>query len=115
MLTVAIVCGAGASSTFLARRLSDIAQSAGFSFRFVPHPLDSVTVDTADLVALTSHVVSDEVTTDLTSRGIAHITLPTTVRGGFGADDALAAIAEFFGNNGQESEAILSSAESKEN
>jgi PTS system cellobiose-specific IIB component len=115
MLTVAIVCGAGASSTFLARRLSDIAKAAGYTLRFVPSPLESVTVDTADLVALTSHVVSDEVTTDLTSRGIAHITLPTTVRGGFGADDALAAIAEFFGNNGQESEAILSSAESKEN
>lgn len=115
MLTVAIVCAAGASSTFLARRLSDIATASGFSYRFVPSPLETVTVGSADLVALTSHVVSDEVTEDLTSRGIEHIVLPATVRGGFGADDALASIAEYFGNNGQESEATLTSAESKEN
>ena len=114
MLTVAIVCGAGASSTFLARRLSDIANASGFALRFVPSPLESVTPDTADLVALTSHIVSDDVTADLAERGIAHITLPATVRGGFGADDALAAIADYFGNNGQESEAHLPSAESKE-
>jgi cellobiose-specific phosphotransferase system component IIB len=115
MLTVAIVCGAGASSTFLARRLSDIAAASGYALRFVPSPLESVTVDTADLVALTSHIVSDEVTADLSERGIAHVLLPATVRGGFGADDALASIADYFGNNGLESEAKLTSAESKEN
>ena len=48
MLTVAIVCGAGASSTFLARRLSDIATASGLSYRFVPSPLETVTVGTAD-------------------------------------------------------------------
>ena len=115
MLTVAIVCGAGASSTFLARRLSDIATTSGHSLRFIPSPIDSVTPDTADLVALTSHVVSDEVTSDLQGRGISFIVLPSTVRGGFGADDALASIADYFGNNGLESEAQLTSAESKEN
>ncbi|MFM6967537.1 MAG: hypothetical protein ACKOWN_01195 [Microbacteriaceae bacterium] len=114
MLTVAIVCGAGASSTFLARRLSDIAAASGFALRFVPSPIELVTSDTAELVALTSHIVSDEVIADLTTRGIAHIVLPSTVRGGFGADDALASIADYFGNNGLESEANLTSAESKE-
>ncbi len=115
MLTVAIVCGAGASSTFLARRLSDIAAAAGHSIRFAPSPLDVVTNNTADLVALTSHVVSETVVNDLTSKGIAHLVLPSTVRGGFGAEDALAAITEYFGNNGLESEATRASAESKEN
>lgn len=115
MLTVAIVCGAGASSTFLARRLTDIAGSAGLAIRFVPSPLASVTADTAHLVALTSHVVSDDITADLTARGIAHVVLPSTVRGGFGADDALATITGYFGNNGLESEAPRTSAESKEN
>lgn len=115
MLTVAIVCGAGASSTFLARRLSDIASASGHPYRFLPSPLESVTTDTADLIALTSHIVSDSVTADLRDRDIAFVVLPATVRGGFGADDALAAIAEYFGNNGQVSEAPRTSAESKEN
>ena len=114
MLTVAIVCGAGASSTFLARRLSDIAASEGRSIRFVPTPLEIVSADTADLVALTSHVVSDALVTDLVVRGIAHVVLPSTVRGGFGADDALAAIVTYFDNNGRESDIDLKSAESKE-
>ena len=115
MLTVAIVCGAGASSTFLARRLSDIAAASGHDIRFVPSPLELVTGETADLVALTSHVVSSEVEADLSARGISHLVLPATVRGGFGAEDALATITEYFGNNGLESEATRASAESKEN
>ena len=114
MLTVAIVCGAGASSTFLARRLSDIAAASGRSMHFTPAPLETVSVDTADLVALTSHVVSADVTADLDARGIAYVVLPDTVRGGFGADDALAAISAYFDNNGRESDGDLLSAESKE-
>ena len=114
MLTVAIVCGAGASSTFLARRLSDIARDSGYVMTVVPSPLELVNDSTADLVALTSHVATDEVSTDLSSRGIAHIVLPATVRGGFGAEFALAAIAEYFDNNGLTSEARSSSADSKE-
>ena len=114
MLTVAIVCGAGASSTFLARRLSDIAAASGHDFRFVPSPLDSVAPDTADLVALTAHVVSDDSMAHLTAQAIDFIVLPSTVRGGFGADDALAAITAHFDNNGRESDDALSSAESKE-
>lgn len=98
MLTVAIVCGAGASSTFLARRLSDIADSTQQSLRFVPLPLESVDADAADLVALASHVASGAVTADLGERGIAHVVLPETVRGGFGAEAALTAITEFCGS-----------------
>ena len=113
MLTVAIVCGAGASSTFLARRLTDIAASSGIGLRFVPSPIDAITKDTADLVAVTSHVVSDAVTADFSARGINFVVLPATVRGGFGADDALTAVGDYFRDNGGESE-VPASAESKE-
>ena len=99
MLTVAIVCGAGASSTFLARRISDIADSTQQSLRFVPLPLESVDADAADLVALASHVVSGAVTDDLTERGIAYVVLPEKVRGGFGADVALETITAFLRNS----------------
>ena len=99
MLTVAVVCGAGASSTFLARRMSDIADSMQQSLRFVPLPLESVDADAADLVALASHVVSGAVTDDLNERGISYVVLPDTVRGGFGADVALETITEFLRNS----------------
>ncbi len=99
MLTVAIVCGAGASSTFLARRLSDIADSTQQTFRFVPLPLESLDPATLDLVALASHVVSGAVTADLTERGIAYVVLPETVRGGFGAEVALETISVFLRNS----------------
>lgn len=115
MLTVAIVCAAGASSTFLARRLSDIATAKGHSFRFVPAPIELVSNATADVVALTSHIASPSVEESLSARGIEHVVLPATVRGGFGAEDALATIVDYFGNNGQVSEAVVASAESKEN
>jgi cellobiose-specific phosphotransferase system component IIB len=99
MLTVAIVCGAGASSTFLSRRMSDIADLTQQSLRFVPLPLESVDADAADLVALASHVVSGSVIADLSERGIACVVLPETVRGGFGADVALETISEFLRNS----------------
>ena len=97
MLTVAIVCGAGVSSTFLARRLSDIADSTQQSLWFVPLPLESLDPASLDLVALASHVASGTVTADLTNRGIAHVVLPPTGHGGFGAEAALTAITEFCG------------------
>ena len=92
MTQVFVVCAAGASSTFLARRLSDLASAAGISLSFTPSPVDSIPDDSPALVAVTSHVASPEVLESLTSRKIRHLVLPDTVRGGFGAEEALSAI-----------------------
>ncbi|MEY4313088.1 MAG: hypothetical protein RLZZ319_597 [Actinomycetota bacterium] len=114
MRRVLIVCGAGASSTFLARRLSDLARGAGLTWSVEPAPVDSLLVDSADLVAVTSHVASPEILAGLTSRGLDYLVLPESVRGGFGADAALTAIAEFFGEDGGNTDSIVESTEVKE-
>lgn len=104
MRRVLIVCGAGASSTFLARRISDLAREAGFSWSVSPVPLDSVASEESDLVALSSHVVTDEVERDFRGRGVSFVTLPASVRGGFGAEIAFEAIAQFFDARGGQSD-----------
>ena len=98
MLSIAIVCGAGASSTFLARRLSELSRSAGIDWTFSPHSLDVVNSETADIVAVSHHVANEFVVDDLVNRGVNVLVLPGTVRGGFGADAALDAITEFVDN-----------------
>jgi PTS system cellobiose-specific IIB component len=95
MMRVFIVCAAGASSTFLARRLSDLASASGLSWSFTPAPVDSISAHTEELVAVSTHVASTEVLDSFTGMGIRFVVLPETVRGGFGAEDALSAIVNF--------------------
>ena len=114
MRRVLIVCGAGASSTFLARRLSDLAKIAGLAWTVTPSPVDAVSSDSADVVALTSHIANAAVLDSFSSRGIRFLVLPETVRGGFGADDALSAIADFFRKDGELTDSTVDATELKE-
>ena len=99
MTQVLVVCAAGASSTFLVRRLTDLASAAGLTLRFAPSSVDSIRDDSAAIVAVSAHVATPEVLDTLTTRGISHVVLPDTARGGFGAEDALTEILRFVGNN----------------
>jgi galactitol-specific phosphotransferase system IIB component len=95
MTEVVVVCAAGASSTFLARRLTELASAAGLSWSFTPAPVDSIPDVSTAVVAITSLVATPEVLDSFTSHGIRHVVLPDTVRGVFGAEDALMAIVTF--------------------
>lgn len=99
MLSIAIVCGAGASSSFLARRLNDLSRNDGRGWTFSPRTLDLVDSTQFDLVAVSHHVASESVLSDLADRGVVFVALPETVRGGFGADDALTVISQFIDEN----------------
>jgi len=107
MTRVFVVCAAGASSTFLARRLTDLASAAGLSWSFTPAPVDVVAADSESLVAITSHVANPEVLDSFTSRGIRFVVLPDTVRGGFGAEDALSAIVLFVADDSDSAGSIV--------
>ena len=100
MTRVVVVCAAGASSTFLARRLSDLATAAGLDWTVAPSPVGTIHADKADIVAVTSHVATPEVLDSLTSQGIRFVVLPGAVRGGFGVEDALSAIVSFVREDG---------------
>lgn len=100
MQRVLIVCGAGASSTFLARRIADLARQAGWTWRVEPAPIDEVRPEPADVVAVTSHVATEAAIAAFVARGIRYLILPDTVRGGFGADTALRAISNFLRKDG---------------
>jgi galactitol-specific phosphotransferase system IIB component len=99
MQRVLVACVAGASSTFLARRLGELAQSEDIDLSFVPTPIESLGA-TNELVALSSHVATTEVLVNLTSAGIRYVVLPENVRGAFGAEDALSTIASFIHDEG---------------
>ena len=99
MTQVLVVCAAGASSTFLVRRLTDLAAAAGLTWSFAPSSVDSIRDDSTSIVAVSSHVATPQVLDSLITRGISHVVLPDTVRGGFGAEDALAEILSFVDDN----------------
>jgi PTS system cellobiose-specific IIB component len=103
---VFVVCAAGASSTFLARRLSDLASAVGISWSFTPSPVDLIPADSSAIVAVTSHVATPEVLESLSSKKIRHLVLPDTVRGGFGAEEALSAIISAVGKNSGRTDTI---------
>lgn len=109
MTRILVVCAAGASSTFLARRLTDLASAAGLSWTFSPSPVDSITPDPDSIVAVTSHVATSGVLDSFITRGIRFVVLPDTVRGGFGAEVALSAIVNFVGEDSDTAGSIVES------
>ena len=54
-MRIQVICGAGASSTFVAARLRRAAQAAGADWQVTASPLDSVDVF-ADVLLLGSHI-----------------------------------------------------------
>lgn len=99
MTRVIVVCAAGASSTFLARKLVSLASANGWNWDVVPAPLDTLSVVGEEIVAISSHVVTPAVLNYFSERGIPYVVLPAHVNGIFGADDALSAIADFVGED----------------
>lgn len=91
MTTVYIVCGAGASSTFLALSLRNISGPES-GLEFVPAPLAQITPTAADIVAVAHHVAVEPRVAELRESGITIVKLPEHVNGAFGAQDAFETI-----------------------
>lgn len=93
METVLIVCGAGASSTFLASRIRRAAEAQGLSLvveagsqEDVPSRLDGV-----DVLLVGSHLAAsyDSLAAHAIDRGVRAALLPPTASGPDGAEAAL--------------------------
>ncbi len=91
MTTVFIVCGAGASSTFLALSLRNI-MGASTDLEFVPAPLSTITPTGTDIVAVAHHIASEPRVGELSAAGVTIVELTEHVNGAFGAANAAAVI-----------------------
>jgi hypothetical protein len=98
MFQVVVVCAAGASSTFLARRLSILSAEAGFDWEVIPASAETITFRPDQVVAVSHHVATDVLCQSLSTRGIRFVVLAEGVTGGFGAEAAFDTISKFLGN-----------------
>jgi PTS system cellobiose-specific IIB component len=82
-MRILVVCGAGASSTFVAHRLRHAAREAGFDCTAFAGAEASLPIDldSADLVLVGPHRVSsiDEIRAAATPRGVTVLPLPDDV------------------------------------
>ena len=98
MIQVVIVCVAGASSTFLAKRLSVLASDAGLDWDVTPASAESIVVTPDQVVAVSHHVATDSLCESLSARGVRFVVLADGASGGFGAESALDTISQFLEN-----------------
>lgn len=94
MTLVHIVCGAGASSTFLAMKLRSISQNQGQDIKFSPAALATLQPVGNEIVLVASHIAEAPKVGELSEAGIAVINLPENVSGGFNAEKAFELVIE---------------------
>lgn len=84
-MKILVVCGAGASSTFVAQRLRHAAHGAGLECSAIAGTPQSLPIDLddADLVLVGPHLshALDDIRRDAESRGAAAVLLPADIFG----------------------------------
>lgn len=77
-MKILVVCGAGASSTFVAQRLGRAAQAAGLDWHTSAGTVTSLTADAFDLVLVGPHL-ADRITAIRASAHCPAVALPADV------------------------------------
>lgn len=95
MVKIVVVCAAGASSTFLARRLSVLSSAAGLEWDVTPSTGDGLRVGVDHVVAVNFHVATPDLCDSVTAQGARFVVLPEGVTGALGAESALVTIHKF--------------------
>jgi cellobiose-specific phosphotransferase system component IIB len=85
MVNVFIVCGAGASSTFLSVKLRSLAQNYTRQLTFTPSALETLQVSASDVVVVASHIADDARVATISKTGVPVIKLEEGYSGGFDA------------------------------
>ena len=84
-MKILVVCGAGASSTFVAQRLRHAAHDAGLDYTAIAGTAQSLPIDLddADLVLVGPHLAGDlaAIERDAAARGAGTVLLPSDVFG----------------------------------
>jgi PTS system cellobiose-specific IIB component len=95
-MRILVICGAGASSTFVAQRLRHAAHDAGLDFKAIAGTPQSLLVDLdeADLVLVGPHLAGslDAIERDASARGAAAALLPDDIFGDLDGSRTLALV-----------------------
>jgi len=95
-MKILVVCGAGASSTFVAQRLRHAAHEAGLDCTAIAGTPQSLRIDLddADLVLVGPHLAHalDDIERDAASRGAGAVLLPADVFGDLDGTRTLALV-----------------------
>lgn len=94
MTKVYIVCGAGASSTFLAVKLRSLSQDLSHKLQFLPAALETVQPEPEDLVVVATHIADALKVQSIVDSGVTVIKLSEHAVSGFKAGVALAQIVD---------------------
>lgn len=95
MVKIVVVCAAGASSTFLARRLSVLSSAAGLEWDVTPSSGEGLHVGLDHVVAVNFHVATSSLLDSVVNQGARVVVLPEGVTGAIGAESALVTIHKF--------------------
>jgi PTS system cellobiose-specific IIB component len=109
MVKIVVVCAAGASSTFLVRRLSALASSAGLEWEVTPSSSEEIRVAPDHVVAVNFHVATPDLCDAVAAQGARVVVLPEGVTGGIGAESALETIHKFLQENQGHSDSTVES------
>jgi cellobiose PTS system EIIB component len=92
-MRILVVCGAGASSTFVAQRVRRAAHERGLSYTAVAGTVQSLSIDldTADVVLLGPHLAGEleRIERDAAVHGVSVVLLPDDVFGDMSGENTL--------------------------
>jgi cellobiose-specific phosphotransferase system component IIB len=89
LVNVFIVCGAGASSTFLTVKLRSLAQNYTRQLKFTPSALETLQVSESDVVVVASHIADDAKVANLSNTGALVIKLEDSFGAGIDAQSVI--------------------------
>jgi PTS system cellobiose-specific IIB component len=97
-MRILIVCGAGASSTFVAQRVRRAAQERGLPYAAVAGTAGSLEIDldSADIVLVGPHLVTDQerISRSAAAHGVAMAVLPDDIFSDLTGERTLALVRE---------------------
>jgi cellobiose-specific phosphotransferase system component IIB len=78
MTNIYVVCGAGASSTFLALRLRNLSKHLSDDLVFLPAALETLRPKEGEIIAAASHVSSEPILEEFEQSGVTVLRLPNS-------------------------------------
>jgi cellobiose-specific phosphotransferase system component IIB len=79
MTNIYVVCGAGASSTFLALKLRNLSKHLSDDLVFLPSALETLRPKKGEIIAAASHVSTESILDEYEQSGVTVLRLPDSL------------------------------------